>query len=232
MSAHSGPSLDLQFNYSFWHLTHSLHWLCGKLGKEWRSWYEKKIRKSERRGKSVQERKQSSLRRKREESRRKEGNNILLECACLFLLSPSFHSKHHLWSPYPNHLIFLHSAMTSLDKLLCYQHGTSDKPFGLVTEVWNTPPTHTHTPKRQSPAEKEAFPPAWSCEKHQSFWFKRRVLQSCSSVYLLHIPHFNSCVIGRNKSPPHPLMTRYSLQLQWPLLQVLPSLNIGQGRVR
>lgn len=144
MSARSGPSLDLQFNYSFWHLTHSLHWLCGKFGKDWRSWYEKKIRKSERRGKSVQERKQSSLRRKREESRRKEGNNILLECSCLFLLSPSFHSKHHLWSPYPNHLIFLHSAMTSLDKLLCYHHGTSDKPFGLVTDVWNTPP-HTHT---------------------------------------------------------------------------------------
>lgn len=93
-----------------------------------------------------------------------------------------------------------------------------------------TPPTHT--PKRQLPAEKEAFPPAWSCEKHQSFWFKKRVPQSCSSVYLLHIPHFNSCVIGKNKSPPHPLMTRYWLQLQWPLLQVLPSLNIGQGRVR
>lgn len=73
----------------------------------------------------------------------KEGNNILLERACLFLLSSSFHSKHHLWSPYPNHLIFLHSAMTSLDKLLCYHHGTSDKPFGLVTEVWNIPP-HTH----------------------------------------------------------------------------------------
>lgn len=232
MSARSGPSLDLQFNYSFWHLTHSLHWLCGKLGKEWRSWYEKKIRKSERRGKSVQERKQSSLRRKREESRRKEGNNILLECTCLFLLSPSFHSKHHLWSPYPNHLIFLHSAMTSLDKLLCYQHGTSDKPFGLVTEVWNTPP-HTHTHQRDNHLQKRKLflllgaakniNPSDSREEYFS-----PVPQFTSFTFLISIP----ASLEGIRVLPHPLMTRYSLQLQWPLLQVLPSLNIGQGRVR
>lgn len=104
--------------------------------KEWRSWYEKKINKSERRReKSFWERKQSSLRRKREESGRGEGNDILLECYAIFLLSSSLHSKHHLWNTYPNHLIFHHSAMTSLDRLLCYHHGTTHKPFGLVTEV-------------------------------------------------------------------------------------------------
>lgn len=51
-------------------------------------------------------------------------------------------------------------------------------------------------------------------KKHQSFWFKKRALQSCSSVYLLGIPHFSSRVIWRNKSPPHPLMGRYLRQLQ------------------
>lgn len=151
--------------------------------KEWRSWYEKKNQEEwEEKRKVILGKKAVISEKEKGRERKREGNDILLECCAVFLLSSSLHSKHHLWNTYPHHLIFHHSAMTSLDRLLCYHHGTTHKPFGLVTEVWNVPL------KRQSPAEKEAFPPAWICEETSILLIQGK----STSVLFLSLPPSHS----------------------------------------